>query len=183
MRIIAGALKGHTFSPPTEKTLRPTTDRVREGIFNTLHSLCEIEGTVVLDLFAGSGGLGFEALSRGAKHCCFIENNRRMIGFLKETAQKFKVVDRTQIISGDCPPVLENLNLPTCQIIFADPPYGQQLRLGANFSKILDNGSLFVFETSKRAKEPLELDSSLSLELVKDKHYGETNVKFYRYQI
>ena len=83
MRVVAGELGGRRLVAPPGTDVRPTTDRVREAIFNSLGSLGVVEGAVVADLFAGSGAVGIEALSRGAAHCTFVENDRGPVTALR----------------------------------------------------------------------------------------------------
>jgi len=120
MRIVAGELRGRTIVAPSGTTTRPTTDRVREAIFNSLHSLGVIEGALVADLYAGSGALGFEALSRGAEHCTFVERDRAALSAIEANRASLGVRGRTRVVNGD--PVCMARGIDA-DLVFADPPY------------------------------------------------------------
>ena len=130
MRIVAGKFKGHTLATPKDQSIRPTSDRVREALFNILeHGVenFEIEGARVLDLFAGTGALGLEALSRGAKYCLFIENAAAARGVIRTNVEALHLTGITKVWrrdAGDLGPVG---NIESFDLVFADPPYGQGL--------------------------------------------------------
>ena len=121
MRIIAGEWRGRPLIAPPGRATRPTSDRVRETLFSMLVSrLGSFEGLRVADLFAGSGALGFEALSRGAAHAIFVESNPKAASAVRTNAEKLGAGDRTQILGSSA------LALPRSQpfdLILADPPY------------------------------------------------------------
>lgn len=123
MRIIAGEWRGRTIEAPPGQSTRPTADRLRETLFNMLASrLGSLEGLRVADLFAGSGALGLEALSRGAAHATFVESDSGAAYSIARNAAKLGASDRVQILRGSA------LSLPRSapfDLIFADPPYGQ----------------------------------------------------------
>ena len=122
MRIIAGAWRGRPLEAPPGQATRPTGDRVRETLFSMLASrLGSFEELRVADLFAGSGALGFEALSRGAAHSTFVERDAPAAAVIRRNADKFGASDRVRILSGSA------LSLPQSEpfdLVFADPPYG-----------------------------------------------------------
>ena len=121
MRIIAGALRGRKLQAPEGMATRPTADRVRETLFSMLASrLGTFEGLRVADLFAGSGALGLEALSRGAAFACFVEQDRRAVDAIRANVTSLGVEDRTQLLARSA------LALPPAEpfdLVFADPPY------------------------------------------------------------
>ena len=121
MRIIAGEWRGRRLRTPPGLETRPTADRVRETLFSMLASrLGTFEGLRVADLFAGSGALGLEALSRGASFGCFVENDAKAAAAIRDNATDVGALDRVQILSGSA------LALPKVEpfdLIFADPPY------------------------------------------------------------
>ena len=121
MRIIAGEWRGRPIEAPPGMATRPTADRVRETLFSMLASrLGAFDDLRVADLFAGSGALGLEALSRGAAHVTFVENAPQAVTALRRNAEKLRATDRVQVLSGSA------LGLPKAQpfdLIFADPPY------------------------------------------------------------
>jgi len=122
MRVVAGELGGRKLlSPPGDET-RPTTDRVREAIFNTLYSLDAVEGANVLDAFAGSGALGIEALSRGAAHVTFCERARPTLQTLRDNIATLDVGARSTVVPGDALTHLAR-NTDGYDLVLLDPPY------------------------------------------------------------
>src|SRR5215210_1547911 len=100
MRIVAGDLRGRRLVAPTSGTTRPTTDKVREAVFNGLASLDVLVGARVLDLYAGSGALGIEALSRGAEHCTFVERDRIAVRAIDENVTALGLRPRARVLVG-----------------------------------------------------------------------------------
>src|SRR5262245_8949602 len=123
MRIIAGRAKGRTLFAPKGKTTRPTLDRVREALFSILGEA--VEGTSVLDLFAGTGALGLEALSRGAVHATFVEEDRRVAAVLQRNITS--VGGDTRVLLKPLPRALANLAGNKFHLVFLDPPYDKNL--------------------------------------------------------
>lgn len=123
MRIISGRFGRQKIKAPRGHLTRPTTDKAREAIFNLLESRIFLDDTYVLDLFAGTGALGLEAISRGAGHVIFVENQGRVLQYARENAESLGVEDQCVFIRGDAVSYLENYDGPTFDIIFADPPY------------------------------------------------------------
>jgi 16S rRNA (guanine966-N2)-methyltransferase len=121
MRVVAGELRGRRLVAPADGSIRPTTDKVREAIFNALSSLDVIVGARVADLYAGSGALGIEALSRGAEHCTFVDRGRSALTALRENIASLGLDDRARVVAGDAVVVAPRLDV---DIVFADPPYG-----------------------------------------------------------
>ena len=120
MRIIAGEWRGRRLHVPPGVATRPTADRVRETLFSMLTSRVSFEGLRVADLFAGSGALGLEALSRGAAFACFVENDAKAAAAIRASAAELSALDRLQILGGSA------LALPKSEpfdLLFADPPY------------------------------------------------------------
>ena len=129
MRIVAGEWRGRRLQAPPGAATRPTADRVRETLFSMLVSrLGSFEGLRVADLFAGSGALGFEALSRGAAFACFIENDAKAAAAIRANTADLDATERVQILGGSA------LALPRSEpfdLIFADPPYAPGSGTGA----------------------------------------------------
>lgn len=129
MRIIAGELKGRMLLAPTGRVTRPTADRARETLFNLLEhggfERPELAGARVLDVFAGAGTLGFEALSRGAAFVTFVENWKGAAKTIENNAMRMKVGERVKVLNSDA------TRMPLAQvpadILFLDPPYGEGL--------------------------------------------------------
>jgi len=123
LRIIAGEFKGRRLKAPAGRAVRPTADRVREAWFSILQQ--SIPGARVLDLFAGSGALGFEALSRGAVAVDFVETHRASLTALQANAEALKVEDRVRIHRMDAMRFAERLQPAQYDVAFADPPYAR----------------------------------------------------------
>jgi 16S rRNA (guanine966-N2)-methyltransferase len=121
MRVVAGSLGGRRLVSPDGTVTRPTTDRVREAVFNALGSAGVIDGAVVADLYAGSGAVGIEALSRGAATCTFVERDRAALAALDANVAALGIAARSTIRRGD---VLAHLPSIDADLAFADPPYG-----------------------------------------------------------
>jgi 16S rRNA (guanine966-N2)-methyltransferase len=120
MRVVAGELGGRRIVGPEGNSTRPTTDRVREAIFNSLGSMGVLDGALVADLFAGSGAVGIEALSRGAEHCVFVERDRTALRALDENIETLGLAECSRVMTSDAMAVASSLD---CDILFADPPY------------------------------------------------------------
>lgn len=130
MRIIAGMWKGRTILSPKSSGTRPTTDRLREAVFSILDNQIDINGSNIADICAGTGALGLEALSRGAKYCCFVERSRAMANTIHAAASDLGAKpDTFDIICGDA--IRYTATFPSdataCDIVFFDPPYAELL--------------------------------------------------------
>ncbi len=123
MRIIAGRWKSRRLAPVRGRGVRPTSDRVREAWMSILGR--GIVGADVADLFAGSGALGLEALSRGAAHVTFVERSRRAIGVLERNIRSLEADGVTTVVRGDALAHLHRLDPARCDLALADPPYGR----------------------------------------------------------
>lgn len=121
MRIIAGEFRGRTIKPPADRRSRPTTDRVREAWFSILAP--DLPGATVLDLFAGSGALGLEALSRGASHVDFVEIAKASLSALRANVSALDAEDRVTIHKADAVRFVEQLPAGSFDVALADPPY------------------------------------------------------------
>lgn len=179
MKIIAGIYKNRALKAPKGNTTRPTSSRLRETVFNILQN--EIENARFLDLFAGSGAMGLEALSRGASYSAFVESNRDAARMLQENIEKLNVQKQTTLLCGDCLaqlPRLARLEKPF-NIIYVDPPYGTaefsyaRLLLEAlDQSPILAPNALIFIEESKYFDEhipPLQ-----RIKFKKSRHSGRS---------
>jgi 16S rRNA (guanine966-N2)-methyltransferase len=160
MRIVAGAWRGRTLAVPAGATTRPTADRVRQALFDMLlHApwggRALIADAHVLDGFAGTGALGLEALSRGAAHATFVEQDRAARTVLRANIAACRAADRSTMIAGD---VLALPAGPVCGLVFLDPPYGQGLvaRALAALRKAgrVAPGAVIVAETGRDEVRP-----------------------------
>ncbi|MEO1023030.1 MAG: 16S rRNA (guanine(966)-N(2))-methyltransferase RsmD [Bacteroidota bacterium] len=125
MRIITGTLKGRRIQIPKGLDVRPTTDRVKESLFNKIEAYKYLEGATILDLFGGSGNLGFEALSRGAKQVTFVERDPKNIDHIEHVAGQFEVLQQVRLVGMDVKQYLESNAVPY-DFIFCDPPYSYE---------------------------------------------------------
>lgn len=153
MRIITGSLKGRKIAVPANTLIRPTADRTKESIFNIIEVRKHLQNCSVLDLFAGSGNLGFEALSRGAGKITFVDSASDAVHIIAKTAKIFGVESKIQVICLDAMRYLQGTGIPY-DIVFADPPYDFDF-MGDLPDVILQNGWLkengwFVLEHDKR---------------------------------
>ena len=126
MRVVSGDLGGRKLVTPYGSDTRPTSDRVREAMFNSLFSLDAIEGARVLDAFAGSGALGIEALSRGALHATFVETGRDALAALRENLETLQLGAQGRVVPGDALVHLERTAVEErhYDLVLLDPPYG-----------------------------------------------------------
>lgn len=127
MRVIAGTQRGRPLRAPAGSATRPTADRVREAVFDILQSLVDLDGARVLDLFAGSGAMGIEALSRGARAAVFVERDHRALQALRANVQALGLEDRARVVHAEAVGWLAGPR-PAAQAAFdlalCDPPYG-----------------------------------------------------------
>jgi 16S rRNA (guanine966-N2)-methyltransferase len=122
MRVVAGVAGGRRLTAPAGRQVRPTSERVREALFNALGSLGAIDGATVLDLFAGTGALGIEALSRGAASAVFVDADARAVAAIKENLAATGLAERARVVQADALRYLAGAP-PTVDVAFADPPY------------------------------------------------------------
>jgi 16S rRNA (guanine966-N2)-methyltransferase len=121
MRVVAGEFGGRRIVAPQGDTTRPTTDKVREAVFNSLVSMGLVQDAIIVDLFAGSGAMGIEALSRGAERCTFVERDRNALAALRTNLDTLGLTDRSTIVTSDVlawVPAVRNVDLA-----LIDPPY------------------------------------------------------------
>jgi 16S rRNA (guanine966-N2)-methyltransferase len=130
MRIVAGKFRGARIEAPKGLATRPTSDRVRQALFNVLEHGAprfDFEGARVLDLFAGSGALGLEALSRGARFCLFVEDSAEARGAIRRNIEALELTGVTKIWRRDATKLGERGAIPPFNLIFLDPPYAREL--------------------------------------------------------
>lgn len=177
MRIISGELKGRRLNTPRDNKIRPTTDKVKESIFSML--MPYLEDAVVVDLFAGTGNLGLEAISRGARHCYFGDNARESLQLIKDNIKHCEVENQSTIISGDFQRILERIS-EKADIILLDPPYKDGL-IEACLDKIGELDLLVedgVIVVERGAREKLE-DVIGEFSKIKEKRYGTILVSIF----
>ena len=180
MRVIAGFLGGRRFKAPGGRDTRPTSDRVRESLFMALEPL---QGQWVVDLFAGSGALGIEALSRGATRVDFVEREAAARRVLEENLEALGLVERSRVWALELPRGLERLRgeLARADLVLADPPYGggpaREVLEALGRQGILQPGARLVLEHHAKDEVP---ESSGRLVRVRARRYGETMVSTYQ---
>lgn len=185
MRIVAGKLRGRPLAAPEGTNVRPTSDRVREAIFNILthgSARLELEGAVVLDLFGGTGALGLEALSRGARSCLFVEDDAEARGLIRRNIEALGQTGTTKIYRRDATDLGPAGNREPATLVFADPPYGKGLGERALASAAeggwIADGAIVVLEErvgTRIAWPP-------AFEPIETRSWGETQVAFARYR-
>ena len=172
MRIVAGSRKGRRFAAPKGAATRPTGDRVREAVFSIVGP---VDGAAVLDLFAGSGALGLEALSRGAASCVFVERDRDAARVIQANLEKLQLT-RAVVANRDVAAALrdEGGRGRRYDLVLVDPPYDEWQRHAAALTEllpaVLEDDALVVVETSDRVEPELPLD------LVTTRRYGSARI-------
>lgn len=162
MRVIAGTARSLPLKTPDGMDTRPTTDRIKETLFNMLQS--DIPGCVFVDLFSGSGGIGIEALSRGARKAYFVENAPKAISCIQQNLSFTKLEDRAILLKQDACSALSNIYEKTVDIIFMDPPYASE----QEWAVISLLGSMkYVTEDTV-----VIVEASLDTDFTKAKEYG-----------
>jgi 16S rRNA (guanine966-N2)-methyltransferase len=184
MRIVAGKFRGRAIVSPEHDGTRPTSDRVREAVFNILaHGAGEFQlaGAHVLDLFAGTGALGLEALSRGAATCMFVDDSADARGVIRDNVDAFGLTGVTKIFRRDATGLGEAGKHAGMTLVFLDPPYGKGLAEKALASAAtggwLADGAIAVIE--ERKGEVLALPPSFTV--FDQRSWGDTQVTFARY--
>ena len=176
IRITGGKFRGRKLNTPTTSLTKPTMDRVREGVFSALQG--DIYGTDVLDLFAGSGSYGFEAISRGAKSCCFVDNSFDAIKSLKENITTLSLMEICSTNQMDYVSFLSSSN-KKFNIIFVDPPYKaysyNEILNNILNNKVLSDEGIIVMES----EDDLSFDESL-FKKVKKYKYGLAKIYILR---
>jgi 16S rRNA (guanine966-N2)-methyltransferase len=177
MRIVAGSRKGHRISAPRGVVTRPTGDRVRESAFQLVGPVDEAQ---VLDLFAGSGAMGLEALSRGASRCVFVERDRDACRVITQNLEKLRLTGALVL----CRDVLDALREETARrrrydLVLVDAPYEEWARheepLGELTPAVLEDDGIVLVETGARVEPTLPLD------LVTSRRYGSARVTVFRH--
>lgn len=177
MRIIAGELKGRRLQAPTWDGLRPTSDKLRETLFNVVAQ--RVSGARMLDLYAGTGAIGIEAISRGAAHATFVESDPRALKLIEQNLRHCAVADRYAIIrhhlDGEAPPTLP---AGSFDLIVLDPPYDEpDLRAAiAAAERLMAAGGLLVLEHARRNPAP---DQVGGLRRTRDLVSGDSALAFY----
>ncbi len=183
MRIVGGKFKGHGLFGPASGITRPTSDRVRESLFNILaHGIegFELDGARVMDLFAGTGALGLEALSRGAKFCQFIDEETEARSVIRRNADALGAIGLCKIWRRDATKLGPCAPQSPFDLVFVDPPYnkgfGEKALAALIDGQWLAPGAVVVLEESERAS----VGEVAGLTRIDQRTYGDTVVYFFR---
>ncbi len=181
MRVTAGTERGRRLRAPRGATTRPTGAKVREAIFNILGPLSQ---DAVLDLYAGTGSLGIEALSRGAGRAIFIERDGRALAALHRNLREFGLAERARVVDSSVLSALQRLAAEQAEKftwVFVDPPYAagevEPVLTMLSGGQLLENGAVVIVEHDRRHLPP---ESVGALEMVDRRFYGDTGLSFYR---
>lgn len=176
MRIVGGMFSGRRFSPPSSTPARPTTDIAKEGLFNTLENLLDLEGISTCDLFGGTGSISYELASRGAKELTLIERDLTNINFIKKIAKDLGIESQLNIIRGDVFKFIKQQR-DRYDFIFAGPPYALQniddIPLLVFEKNMLAENGVFVLEHTPRN------DYQQHPRFLRMKNYGTTVFSFF----
>ncbi len=182
MRIISGKFGGRRFDFRLPPETRPTTDFVRESVFNILRNFIELENKIVYDLYAGTGAYGFESISRGADFCCFVDINIKSCEIIKKVSEKLNLSDKQiLILKKDVLNFLKKFSeylLPEPDIIFIDAPYEKRLENlvleAIRTNNVYKKNSIIIVEHSKM----LKVIPPHGFELINTKETGDTIIDF-----
>ncbi len=172
MRVIAGSARRLQLKTVDSLDTRPTTDRIKETLFNMLNS--DLPGSVFLDLFSGSGGIGIEALSRGARKAYFVENDKRPLGCIKDNLVHTNLIDKSEIINRDAVTAISLLEekKEVFDFIFMDPPYGKELEkevlIRLKNSSIVNENTIVIVESQLGEDFSYVLDLGYSINKTKE---------------
>ena len=180
MRVITGEYKGRKLEAPEDYNVRPTTDKVKEAIFDIIMN--DVYGSVCMDLFAGSGSLGIEALSRGASKCYFCDSDRNSIRLIKKNIAIVGAKEKSVVISGDYKKALRKAD-DKIDIFFVDPPYESGLYEPClsqiEILDLLSDDGIIITEHDSRTDMPESVGSIVKF---KERKYGRTMLSMYRKQ-
>ncbi len=176
MRVITGEARGRRLTTLEGEDVRPTTDKVKEGIFNIIQF--DVPGANVLDLFAGSGQLGIEAISRGANHCSFVDASKRSLDVVRENLKACGFEKKASVFSGSAESFVQ-LTRETFDIALLDPPYRKHLidEVLPFAAQKMSDGGIIVCETSAEEELP---HSAADFSVAREYKYGKIKITTYR---
>jgi 16S rRNA (guanine966-N2)-methyltransferase len=182
MRIIAGSLKGRSFESPRGHKTHPMSEKMRGALFNVLG---DISGLTLFDAFAGTGAVGFEAISRGAASVVATDNDATAIKTIMTNIKQLNLEEQAQAYKISCVNWFKNYPHKTFDIIVADPPYEPKnldLNLVFKLAANVKQGGTFVvsYPTDEKQTKDLRARQTSNLEFVADKHYGDGSLAFYK---
>ncbi len=184
MRVVAGRFRGRPLQAPDDMKIRPTSDRVRESVFNILAHGIEgfsLDGARVIDLFAGTGALGIEAISRGAAYCLFVEEAPEARALIRKNVEALGLMGETRIFRRDAADLGPAGNMEPYRLAFLDPPYdkglGQKALSGLADGGWLTIGAVCILEE----RAGTEVDIPPAFTLLDTRTYGDTEIRFLRF--
>ena len=185
MRVVGGRLRGRTLATPSDDAIRPTSDRVREAVFNwLLHGspAAKIDGGRVIDLFAGTGALGIEALSRGAQFCLFVEEAAEARGLIRRNIEAFGLTGATKLWRRDATDLGPAGNMTPYDVAFLDPPYGKGL--GEKALAALAAGGWLVPDALcvLEERKDVVIDVPDAFEVLDQRTWGDTQAVLMRFK-
>lgn len=186
MRVIAGTARGIRLAAPRGMRTRPTADRVKEALFSIIQSRFDLTGSRVLDICAGTGNLGIEAMSRGAASCCFIENDRHALASLKQNLASARCAGQAETLEMDAAKALRLLagRARRFDLVFFDPPYDSGLYATVpgmlSDLSLLAGGGLFIAESAARSVLPERWGSLVKCDR---RVYGDTVLELYALEV
>ena len=181
MRVISGSARGTTLHSIDDINTRPTLDRVKESLFNIIQN--QVEDAVVLDLFAGSGAIGIEFLSRGAEKVYFCDKSPKAVDMIKQNLDKTKLKDKAIILNNDYIDCIDKIKNIKFDIIFLDPPYKENFSKQAikkiSESKLLKNEGIIIVETDKPERDIKEIENiNIDYKIYDLRKYGRASLIF-----
>lgn len=181
MRVISGIARGTKLNSIDSIDTRPTLDRVKEALFNIIQQ--KIDNSIVLDLFAGSGAMGIECISRGAQNAYFCEKSHEAVKMIRQNIEKTRFVDKSEILQQDYKKALKAYSVRDIKfdIVFLDPPYKANLAVDAVQDiltlELLKENGIIIIETDEKERELKELEK-LQVEVYDLRKYGRVNLIF-----
>lgn len=183
MRIVGGELRGRNLAAPRSQAIRPTTDRTRESLFNILsHGYPDsLAGTRMLDLFAGTGAVGMEAISRGCRFALFVEQGVEGRGLIQTNIENLVLRGKAKIFRRNATRLGAAGTVAPFDLVFADPPYGKGL--GERALRAAADGGWLVPDALAILEENAEADPDpgAGFDLLETREFGETRMRFFRY--
>lgn len=184
MRVIAGSARSIPLvTPEGGEITRPTQDRIKETLFNIIQ--LEVPGAVFLDLCSGSGGIGIEAISRGARHCYFVENHKEAAGCIQANLHKTRFEDRATVLKQDVLHAIANIHEKAVDVVYLDPPYAspllEQALLRLSRAPYVTPDTLIIAETT--LNEDLSFLEGTGLSVTREKKYKTNQHVFIRKQV
>lgn len=182
MRIISGTARGTKLYTLDSNLTRPTLDRVKESIFNIIQN--EVTNSTVLDLFSGSGAIGLEAASRGAKKVILCDKSKDAMNIINKNIEKTHLKDKIEVYNTDYITCLNKIKKEKIDLIYLDPPYNTNMAIEALKEiiklKLITNSSIVIIETDNKKKITQEIEK-IKLKIIDERKYGRAEIIFLRY--